>query len=97
MFDKELHMTMRSSVAWTCLAFALMTIAPAAAQAPADQHAMHQLHGDPAAYIAALEDPGRDAYQKPHEVMQALDVKEGLATEQTFLPYQYFLVFTAAD
>jgi ubiquinone/menaquinone biosynthesis C-methylase UbiE len=70
-------MTVRSSVAWTCLAFSLMTIAHAAAQAPADQHAVHQLHGDPAAYIAALEDPRRDAYQKPHEVMQALGVREG--------------------
>jgi ubiquinone/menaquinone biosynthesis C-methylase UbiE len=50
---------------------------PLAAQAPADQHAVHQLHGDPKAYIAALDDPKRDAYQKPHEVMQALAVKEG--------------------
>jgi ubiquinone/menaquinone biosynthesis C-methylase UbiE len=38
---------------------------------------MHRLHSDPKAYIAALEDPKRDAYQKPHEVMEALAVKEG--------------------
>jgi ubiquinone/menaquinone biosynthesis C-methylase UbiE len=50
---------------------------PLAAQAPADQHAVHQLHGDPKAYIAALDDPKRDVYQKPHEVMQALAVQEG--------------------
>jgi ubiquinone/menaquinone biosynthesis C-methylase UbiE len=54
-----------------------VTIAPAAAQAPRNQHEAHRLHGDPAAYIAALEDPKRDAYQKPHEVMEALGVKEG--------------------
>lgn len=50
---------------------------PIAAQAPGDQHAVHRLHGDPKAYVAALEDPKRDAYQKPHEVMQALAVREG--------------------
>jgi ubiquinone/menaquinone biosynthesis C-methylase UbiE len=59
------------------LAVVLWTIAPAAGQAPRDQHEMHRLHDDPAAYIAALEDPRRDAYQKPQEVMQALDIKPG--------------------
>jgi len=38
---------------------------------------MHRLHGDPTAYIAALEDPKRDAYQKPHEVLQALRLRSG--------------------
>jgi len=38
---------------------------------------MHKLHQDPKAYIALLEDPQRDAYQKPHEVTMALDIKEG--------------------
>jgi ubiquinone/menaquinone biosynthesis C-methylase UbiE len=49
----------------------------AALQAPRDQHDAHRLHGDPAAYIAALDDPKRDAYQKPHEVVQALAIKDG--------------------
>jgi len=38
---------------------------------------MHQLHRDPKAYIAALEDPKRDAYQRPHQVIQALKLKTG--------------------
>jgi ubiquinone/menaquinone biosynthesis C-methylase UbiE len=62
------------------LAFLTVPVAmsiPIAAQGPGDQHGVHQLHGDPTAYIAALEDPKRDAYQKPHEVMQALAVREG--------------------
>jgi ubiquinone/menaquinone biosynthesis C-methylase UbiE len=42
-----------------------------------DEHQMHQLHSDPRAYIGALEDPQRDAYQKPHEVMSALGLKPG--------------------
>jgi ubiquinone/menaquinone biosynthesis C-methylase UbiE len=46
-------------------------------QAPRDQHDAHRLHGDPAAYIAALEDPKRDAYQKPHEVIEALRLRSG--------------------
>jgi ubiquinone/menaquinone biosynthesis C-methylase UbiE len=55
----------------------LAVTATVAAQAPKDQHEAHRLHGDPAAYIAALEDPKRDAYQKPREVMKALAIKEG--------------------
>ena len=40
-----------------------------------DEHQMHRLHRDPKAYIGALEDPKRDAYQKPHEVLTALGLK----------------------
>src|SRR6266508_5230649 len=42
-----------------------------------DQHQMHGLHNDPKAYIGALDDPKRDAYQKPQEVLAALDLKPG--------------------
>ena len=42
-----------------------------------DQRQMHGLHNDPKAYIGALDDPKRDAYQKPQEVLAALDVKPG--------------------
>jgi len=42
-----------------------------------DMHEMHRLHQDPKAYIAMLDDPARDAYQKPHEVITALKLKEG--------------------
>jgi arsenite methyltransferase len=38
---------------------------------------MHGLHNDPKSYISSLEDPKRDAYQKPHEVMMALNLKPG--------------------
>ena len=59
------------------LAFALNPEGHAAGQAAKDQHEVHRLHGDPSAYIAALEDPKRDAYQKPHEVIQALRLRSG--------------------
>jgi arsenite methyltransferase len=38
---------------------------------------MHELHKDAKAYIAMLEDPKRDAYQQPHQVIQALELKPG--------------------
>jgi ubiquinone/menaquinone biosynthesis C-methylase UbiE len=61
------------------LAFPLVLCAPLleARQAAQTAHEMHRLHGNPAAYIAALEDPKRDAYQKPHDVMEALGVRSG--------------------
>src|SRR5512138_1049904 len=42
-----------------------------------DMHEMHRLHQDPKAYMAMLDDPARDEYQKPHEVITALDLKPG--------------------
>ncbi|HEV8724534.1 MAG TPA: methyltransferase domain-containing protein [Candidatus Binatia bacterium] len=42
-----------------------------------DEHQMHGLHNDPKSYIGSLEDPKRDAYQKPHEVLTALNLKPG--------------------
>jgi ubiquinone/menaquinone biosynthesis C-methylase UbiE len=44
-----------------------------------DEHQMQRLHRDPKSYIGALEDPKRDAYQKPHEVLTALNLKPGEA------------------
>jgi ubiquinone/menaquinone biosynthesis C-methylase UbiE len=38
---------------------------------------MHRIQQDSKAYIARLEDPMRDAYQKPAEVVKALKIKEG--------------------
>jgi ubiquinone/menaquinone biosynthesis C-methylase UbiE len=47
------------------------------AQAAASAPEMHHRHGDPMAYIASLDDPARDAYQKPHEVLKALALRPG--------------------
>jgi len=52
---------------------------PARAQdsKPRSHDEMHRLHQDTKAYIAMLEDPKRDAYQKPQEVLAALGLREG--------------------
>lgn len=49
--------------------------APAQDAGKRDHHEMHQLHRDSNAYIGMLEDPKRDVYQKPHEVLTALAIK----------------------
>ena len=51
--------------------------APAQDAVERDHHQMRQLHRDSTAYIGMLEDPKRDAYQKPHEVLTALAIKPG--------------------
>jgi len=61
-----------------CLTLFVLPLSVAAQDAvPRDEHEMHRLHNDPKAYIGALEDPKRDAYQKPQEVMTALGIKPG--------------------
>jgi arsenite methyltransferase len=44
---------------------------------PPTMEDVHKLHADSKAYIAALDDPARDEYQKPHDVMMALGLKGG--------------------
>ena len=46
-------------------------------QVKRDQLAIHRLHDDPKAYIASLEDPHRESYQKPNDVLDALALKPG--------------------
>jgi len=48
--------------------------APTTAAAQSD-HQHHHPPADPAEYARVLEDPARDAWQKPHEVIMALDIK----------------------
>jgi len=57
----------------------LLTVLPCASQdhVKRTKEEIHALHHDSKAYIAMLEDPQRDSYQKPHEVLMALDLKEG--------------------
>jgi predicted methyltransferase len=65
------------SPVWPTLLLLSFAAAPALPQATAPAPEMHHRHGDTAAYIASLEDPARDAYQKPDEVMKALGLREG--------------------
>src|SRR5688572_22391451 len=53
-------------------AFALAAIAPAAAQSP---HTHQHSFGDAEKWAHVFDDPKRDAWQKPHEVIQALALK----------------------
>jgi ubiquinone/menaquinone biosynthesis C-methylase UbiE len=61
-----------------CLAALTVALAfPSRAQETATPHEMHQRHRDPRAYMAALDDPARDEYSKPAEVVAALSLREG--------------------
>ncbi len=65
----------------TCVAGSLVLVlawaTAAFPQAAATPHEMRHRHDDPMAYIASLDDPKRDAYQKPDEVVKALALREG--------------------
>ncbi len=67
-----------ASLLIACLLCPLLVATPLRAQTrPMTPEEMHKLHQDSKAYIAMLEDPARDAYQKPHDVIAALSLKEG--------------------
>jgi ubiquinone/menaquinone biosynthesis C-methylase UbiE len=63
------------------LAALVSTLLPLAAtawpQAAATPSQMRHRHENPTAYMAALDDPRRDAYQKPDEVVKALALRPG--------------------
>jgi arsenite methyltransferase len=53
---------------------------------------MHAVHHDPKAYVAMLEDPARDAYQKPDEVVKALALQPGAVVADIGSGSGYFTV-----
>jgi ubiquinone/menaquinone biosynthesis C-methylase UbiE len=71
--------TPRGHVLPALLLLAAWPLAPAVGQTqtPLTPEAVHHLHHDSAAYIASLDDPTRDSWQKPREVVEALNIKEG--------------------
>ena len=76
----------------------VLAVAPAPqapqAQTPAEMHRQHQ---DSAAYIAMLEDPKRDVYQKPGEVVAALALKPGQVVADIGAGSGYFAVRLARE
>jgi ubiquinone/menaquinone biosynthesis C-methylase UbiE len=74
------------------LSLALAAAAPALSQTAAPAAEMHHRHGDPSAYIASLDDPARDGYQKPEEVMKALTLREGETVADIGAGSGYFAV-----
>jgi SAM-dependent methyltransferase len=54
------------------LAYALLPVSPATAQSP---HTHQHSFGDAQKWAQVFDDPKRDAWQKPHEVIQALKLK----------------------
>ena len=61
-------------VIFVALSYALLSAAPAAAQSP--QTHEHSF-GGAEKWAQVFDDPQRDAWQKPHEVIQALALKPG--------------------
>jgi ubiquinone/menaquinone biosynthesis C-methylase UbiE len=67
------HRPLQAVLTAAVLSVPLLLLAQAV---PSEEGAQH-LHQDPKAYIAALDDPARDAWQKPREVVTALGLREG--------------------
>ena len=74
--SKRRNIAVKSQFALTV--FLLCTALPGAQDTvKRTREELHHLHQDAKAYIAFLEDPQRDAYQKPNEVISALELREG--------------------
>jgi cyclopropane fatty-acyl-phospholipid synthase-like methyltransferase len=86
----------RSGLASATLVLGLGVVALAQDAQPRSSEDMHRLHQDSKAYIAMLEDPARDAYQKPHEVITALDLKPGEVVADIGSGAGYFTLRLAA-
>lgn len=78
------------------LVLAALPAQPQAPQARTPQE-MHGLHRDAQAYVAMLEDPKRDAYQKPAEVVAALALKPGEVVADVGAGSGYFAVRIAKE
>jgi arsenite methyltransferase len=73
---------MRKTILFACLVAPLLP-----AQVPNQEHHQH-MHAE--TYAKVLEDPSRDAWQKPHEVLMALDLKKSEAVADIGAGTGYF-------
>jgi ubiquinone/menaquinone biosynthesis C-methylase UbiE len=78
----------------TRLLYALLALATALAaqQAPQPKHGQHGLHHSAEEYAKVLDDPKRDAWQKPDEVVRALELKPGATVADLGAGTGYFTV-----
>lgn len=61
-----------------CLCMALMVLAACGGAAPAPEHHAHHDFHDAAAWAQRFDDPSRDAWQKPDEVVALLQLRPGM-------------------
>jgi len=81
-----------SRVVMTAVLLAACLPAATPGQETAPPEEMHRRHHDPQAMIRALEDPARDEYQKPEEVVAALGLRAGDVVADVGAGTGYFAV-----
>lgn len=89
-------MTLMRVVASTAI-LALLPAVPSLAQDAVRAEEMHHVHSDTKAYIAMLDNPKREAYQKPQEVVAALALKPGEIVADIGAGSGYFALRFAAE
>lgn len=62
-----------------CLLVVAVLVSTAGAAAQSGEHHAHRAFDDPAQYSRSWDDPARDAWQKPRELVAALDVQPGMS------------------
>lgn len=77
------------AIVFAALGFAASLAGPALAQSPADHQ--HRF-GDAEKWARVFDDPARDAWQKPHEVIRALKLAPGAAVADIGSGTGYFSV-----
>ena len=80
---------MRLPALLIALAMAVQTAGPAAAQSP---HTRDHSFGDAEKWAKVFDDPKRDAWQKPHEVIRALALKSDAVVADIGSGTGYFAV-----
>jgi predicted methyltransferase len=63
------------SISRACVIACLLALLPTAACAAQSHHTGHHSFSDAEAWAKKFDDPKRDAWQKPHDVIQALNLK----------------------
>jgi ubiquinone/menaquinone biosynthesis C-methylase UbiE len=81
-----------NNLACTGLLAAAITLMPVAALAAQSHHTGHHSFSDAEAWSKKFDDPKRDAWQKPHEVIQALKLKPDAVVADIGAGTGYFAV-----
>src|SRR5437899_10468546 len=80
----------------TALRVGVMTLGAALASAASDEATSHRSVADVGQWVSVFDDPARDAYQKPREVVRALGIHPGMRVADVGAGTGYFSRYLSA-
>ena len=87
---------MNTTCRWAAMLVGYVLLAAPLGRAASDDATSHRSFADVEQWVAVFDDPARDAYQKPREVVRALRIRPGMRVADVGAGTGYFSRYLSA-